>query len=53
MWVLASSLQDLTTTSGLRTDSAELGWWLSPGCHDEALELLGHGSFNQDLVIIS
>lgn len=54
VWVLVSSLQDLTTTtSGLRMDSTELGWWLSPGCHDEALELLGHGSFNQDLVITS
>lgn len=53
MWVLASYLQDSTTTSGLRMDSTKLGWWFSPGCHDEALELSGHGSFNQDLVIIS
>lgn len=52
-WVLASSLQDSTTTSCLGTDSTKLGWWFSPGCHDEALELLGHGSFNQDLVVIS
>lgn len=52
-WVLASSLQDLATTSGLGTDSTKAGWWFSPGCPDEALELLGHGSFNQDLVIIS
>lgn len=52
-WLLASSLQDSTTTSGLGTDSTKLGWWLSPGCHEQALKLLGHGWFNQDLVIIS
>lgn len=52
-WVLASSLQDSTTTSCLGTDSTKLGWWFSPGCHDVALELLGHGSFNQDLGITS
>lgn len=53
VWVLASSLQDSTTTSGLGTDSTRLGWCFSPRCHEQALELLGHGLFNQDLVIIS